>query len=92
MYAGTPSLVVSLWSVADEATAQLMADFYRRMLKQCRSPSAALQEAQLKLLGTRLKDPFYWAAFQFQGDWRALSSSTFSKAAVSTTAIHSRER
>src|ERR1700756_2876266 len=32
MYAGAPTVGVSLWSVADKSTADLMSDFYRRLL------------------------------------------------------------
>ncbi|MBC7909423.1 MAG: CHAT domain-containing protein, partial [Pyrinomonadaceae bacterium] len=32
MYAGAPTVGVSLWSVSDNSTAQLMTDFYKRML------------------------------------------------------------
>ena len=32
MYAGAPTVGVSLWSVADKSTAELMTDFYRRLL------------------------------------------------------------
>ncbi|HEX8068584.1 MAG TPA: CHAT domain-containing tetratricopeptide repeat protein, partial [Pyrinomonadaceae bacterium] len=34
MYAGAPSVGVSLWSVADRSTAELMTDFYKRYLGQ----------------------------------------------------------
>jgi len=37
MYAGAPTVGVSLWSVADKSTAELMTDFYRRLL----APAAA---------------------------------------------------
>ena len=32
VYAGAKNIIVSFWSVADESTAQLMTDFYRKML------------------------------------------------------------
>ena len=32
MYAGAPTVGVSLWSVADKSTADLMTDFYKRLL------------------------------------------------------------
>lgn len=37
MYAGTPRVVVSLWKVDDEATAELMSLFYQKMLVEKRS-------------------------------------------------------
>ena len=33
MYAGSPRVVVSLWSVNDKGTAELMSRFYQKMLK-----------------------------------------------------------
>ncbi len=71
MYAGVPRVVVSLWDVGDEATADLMQRFYRGVLQEGLSPAAALREAQLSLLAERRwQAPFYWAAFVLQGDWR----------------------
>lgn len=71
MYAGAPRVVVSLWSVSDRATAELMARFYRGMLKEKLRPAAALRAAQLSLMKERgWESPFYWAAFTLQGEWR----------------------
>jgi len=71
MYAGAPRVIVSLWSVSDRATADLMANFYNKLLKEGERPSAALREAQLELMGQKQwASPYYWAAFEQQGDWR----------------------
>jgi len=71
MYAGTPRVVVSLWSVSDEGTAELMSRFYREMLKEGKRPAAALRAAQIALLNDqKFASPFYWAAFTLQGEWR----------------------
>ncbi|HIK09328.1 MAG TPA: CHAT domain-containing protein [Oscillatoriaceae cyanobacterium M33_DOE_052] len=71
MYAGTPRLVASLWSVDDAATAALMSKFYREMLQNKMRPAAALRAAQLEMLQSREWDlPYFWAAFGFQGEWR----------------------
>jgi CHAT domain-containing protein len=71
MYAGAPRVVVSLWSVNDEATAELMARFYRGMLRDKLRPAAALRAAQISLMEERRwESPFYWAAFTIQGEWR----------------------
>lgn len=72
MYAGADRVAASLWKVDDAATADLMAPFYRAMLgsRQLR-PAAALREAQLQLIrGGRWSAPYYWAAFQLEGDPR----------------------
>jgi CHAT domain-containing protein len=71
MYAGTPRLVVSLWSVDDDATAALMSSFYTKMLSQGMLPAQALRQAQLEMLKQdKWKSPYFWAAFTLQGDWQ----------------------
>ncbi|MCT7961537.1 CHAT domain-containing protein [Laspinema sp. D1] len=71
MYAGTPRLVVSLWSVDDAATAALMSKFYGKLLSQGLTPAQALREAQLEMLQSEeWKSPYFWAAFTLQGEWR----------------------
>ncbi|HEX8175940.1 MAG TPA: CHAT domain-containing tetratricopeptide repeat protein [Pyrinomonadaceae bacterium] len=71
MYAGSPRVVVSLWSVSDAGTAELMTRFYQAMLKDGMRSAAALRAAQVSLLKEkRWEQPFYWAAFTLQGEWR----------------------
>ncbi|MEW6734207.1 MAG: CHAT domain-containing protein, partial [Acidobacteriota bacterium] len=71
MYAGTPRVVASLWKVNDRATAELMSYFYQGMLTENKRPAAALRAAQIRLWNTkRWHTPYYWAAFQLQGEWR----------------------
>jgi CHAT domain-containing protein len=48
IYAGTPSVVASLWSVDDSSTAQLMASFYRNL--KTMGKAEALRQAQLELI------------------------------------------
>ena len=71
MYAGAPTVGVSLWSVADKSTAELMTDFYRRLLAaNATTPAGALREAQLAMIdGKKYSAPFYWAPFVLVGDW-----------------------
>lgn len=71
MYAGTPRVVTSLWSVPDEQTSILMGKFYEKMLQQNLPPAQALRAAQLEIFQTQGKwSPFHWAAFTLQGEWR----------------------
>jgi len=71
MYAGSPRVVVSLWSVSDVGTAELMTRLYKGMLKEGLRPAQALQAAQLSMFKEkRFASPFYWAAFTLQGEWR----------------------
>lgn len=70
-YAGAPRLVVSLWPVEDESTAELMRLFYTQLLRQNRPPALALREAQRAMRrNPKYSDPYYWAGFVFVGDWR----------------------
>jgi CHAT domain-containing protein/Tfp pilus assembly protein PilF len=71
-HAGAPTLTVSLWSVDDEATSELMRHFYEAVLGPARlKPAAALRATQQAMLSnSRWQDPYYWAAFTVQGDWR----------------------
>jgi len=67
-YAGTPSLVVSLWSVADASTADIMIEFYRR-LNRGEGKAEALRSAKRQALDAdRLAHPFHWASFILVGD------------------------
>ncbi|MEM7479937.1 MAG: CHAT domain-containing tetratricopeptide repeat protein [Acidobacteriota bacterium] len=68
MHAGVPRVVVSLWDVSDEATAELMTRFYRALLEDRLSVSAALRHAQLEMSQEpRWQAPYYWAGFILQG-------------------------
>jgi CHAT domain-containing protein/uncharacterized protein HemY len=71
MYAGAARIVVSLWSVSDKATADLMTRFYEKMLKEGARPAAALRAAQVEMWKQRQwRSPYYWAAFTLQGEWK----------------------
>lgn len=71
MYAGARRVVVSLWSVNDASTSELMTRFYQPILKGGKNPIIALREAQLEMWKSgKWQSPYYWAAFTVQGDWR----------------------
>jgi len=65
--AGAPTLLVTLWTVADEETVQLMTDFYTHLLAGA-SASAALRQAQCNMI-ERQPHPFFWAPFILMGRW-----------------------
>jgi CHAT domain-containing protein len=69
MYAGAKRVVVSLWSVEDEATSELMQRFYQGIFKDKLPPTRALRQAQLSMLREQYS-PYQWAAFSLQGEWR----------------------
>jgi CHAT domain-containing protein len=82
-YAGSPSVIVSVWDVADQPTSRLLPAFYRHWLKGA-DKATALREAQLSLIrslragqvnvtlpvGTIVlpEDPAFWAAFVLLGE------------------------
>jgi len=82
-YAGTPSVIVSVWDVADQPTNQLLPAFYRAWLTGA-DKASALRTAQLALIrslragqvkvtlpaGTFVlpEDPAFWAAFVLLGE------------------------
>jgi len=73
MTAGADRVVVSLWSVEDDVTAELMTRFYQNMLDPHKglSPAQALKAAQISMWNEpRWQAPYYWAAFTIQGEWR----------------------
>jgi CHAT domain-containing protein/tetratricopeptide (TPR) repeat protein len=83
LYAGTPSVIVTLWDVADEPTYRLVGAFYRSWLAGA-DKARALRSAQLKLLGEFRRgqvkldtsaggfvlpeDPVFWASFVLEGE------------------------
>lgn len=67
-YAGTPSVMVSLWKVQDRSTADLMVNFYMQ-LDRSQNKSEALRQAKLKLIqNNRYAHPYYWAPFVLSGE------------------------
>ena len=82
-YAGARTVAATLWSVADQATAELMIRFYRH-LRAGKPKDVALQAAQIELIRDPIEvqdesgqtvemdasAPYYWAAFQLIGDWQ----------------------
>ncbi|MGB7443345.1 MAG: CHAT domain-containing protein [Coleofasciculaceae cyanobacterium] len=66
--AGVPSLIVSLWSVPDAPTAELMTEFYQN-LDQKLDKAQALRQAMLTTMKTH-PNPRNWAAFTLIGEAR----------------------
>jgi CHAT domain-containing protein len=74
--AGAESQVVSLWSVSDGSTRELMRGYYGELARGT-GRAEALRQAKLRLMRqARYAHPFYWAAFIPAGDWRPLDKDT----------------
>lgn len=73
IYAGVPSLAMTLWSINDHATAALMNYFYDKLANGM-PKDEALRAAKLDYLQNVTTDaathPFYWASFITVGDER----------------------
>jgi CHAT domain-containing protein len=80
MYAGTPSVLSSLWRVNDAATQELMGTFYHELPQF--GKAKALQHACQTVLRSTLQvgrrrprammliHPFFWSSFVLVGDWQ----------------------
>lgn len=88
-HAGARAVLVSLWEVDDEATAELMKIFYRGMLEHGQPPATALRTAQETLRRRPgWEAPYYWAGFVLQGDWRAGRPRRTLNQSASTGSVH----
>lgn len=78
-YAGVPSMVMSLWTVPDEASSRIMISFYEKLQKGM-SKDQALRSARIDYLrNTRdplLSHPFFWAGFVQIGNTSPVSFTT----------------
>ena len=68
--AGARSALATLWFISDEATAELISEFYTQLKNTKLSKAQALRNAQLSLIkGKRYQHPSYWAPFLMIGNW-----------------------
>lgn len=68
--AGARSALATLWFINDDASSELVSEFYRQLHDASISKARALQKAQLKLLSDRVYEhPAYWAAFLLLNNW-----------------------
>ncbi|MGH7289659.1 MAG: CHAT domain-containing protein, partial [Myxococcota bacterium] len=67
---GARSAVATLWSVNDEASAELLAEFYRQLGDPQVSRGQALQRAQVKVMSVyRWRHPGYWLPYLLISNW-----------------------
>ncbi len=67
IYSGAQNLVVSLWKVQDESTAQLMTHFYSALVKN-HSVSQSLHDAKIAMIKKNpTLPPYHWSAFVHVG-------------------------
>jgi CHAT domain-containing protein/Tfp pilus assembly protein PilF len=70
-FAGSRSVLASLWGVGDISTSRFMERFYHH-LHDGKSKDEALRAAQVDMIREKSGSahPFHWAAFELFGDWR----------------------
>ena len=66
--AGTSSVMVSLWSVPDAPTAELMTEFYQNWQERKLDKAQALRQAMLTMMKRPGATPKDWAAFTLIGE------------------------
>ncbi len=67
--AGAHSILMSLWKVDDDATCQLMTEFYTNILANHLSPVDSLSRAQETVRKVaKWEHPYYWAGWVLAGD------------------------
>jgi tetratricopeptide (TPR) repeat protein len=98
--AGTKGLVMSMWSVPDKETMELMTQFYTNLTKHRLTPNAALRKAalaEMKIVKDRYGQahPLFWGAFIYLGEptvggFKAGGSYSTTTAASTTDAGGSR--
>lgn len=74
IHSGCPSTLISLWSVDDCATSDIMVKYYT-YLKEGLTKDQALQSAKVEYLQSVDKarqHPYYWAAFVQMGNFMPL--------------------
>ncbi len=69
--AGARGALASLWYVNDQATSELVMEFYHQLQNNHATKAEALRRAQRELIADPLfKHPAYWAPFLLIGNWR----------------------
>jgi len=66
-YAGTKSVLASLWKIDDRSTAEFMKHFYK-YLTEGKTKQDALALTKIDLLNTEYCKPYFWASFVLIGE------------------------
>ncbi|HSE39827.1 MAG TPA: CHAT domain-containing protein [Acidobacteriota bacterium] len=69
---GIESLGMSLWSVSDYITREIMNNYYKKF-KQGSGRAESLRSVKLSMMkNSRIAHPFFWASFIQSGQWLPL--------------------
>ena len=70
IYAGCPSIIMTLWQVSDQSSSELMTSFYK-YLKKGKSKQESMRLAKIDYLDKAddiTSNPYFWSAFVVVGD------------------------
>lgn len=72
MYAGTPTIAVTLWAVESHSAKELSVGFFQHLHRESKT-AQALRQIKLKMINGKVgesyyKYPYYWAPFVIYGD------------------------
>ena len=78
IYAGCPSIIMTLWQVSDQSSSDLMKSFYK-FLKKGKSKQESMRLAKLDYLETAddlTSNPYFWSGFVVVGDGNPIYRKT----------------
>jgi CHAT domain-containing protein len=67
LFAGSRSVLASLWAVQDHSTMELMAEFYGLLAERNRAEAFAEAQRRLRRSGGHESHPYFWAPFVLVG-------------------------
>jgi len=70
LFAGTPTVMASLWEVNDLSATRLMRSFYQRLGQSDKAAALASAQRQMRQRGGTYRHPYYWSAFVLVGQMR----------------------
>ena len=70
LFAGSASVLASLWEVNDRSTLELMEIFYRHLREGVKAEALAAAQRQMLQSGERFAHPYFWAPFTLVGAMR----------------------
>lgn len=67
LFAGSPSVLATLWEVNDRSTLRLMRSFYRGLQRGDKAEALAKAQRAMRRAGSRYSHPYFWAPFVLVG-------------------------
>jgi CHAT domain-containing protein len=86
LFSGSRSVLVSQWNINDRSTAVFMKYFYDS-LASGREVGTAVREAKIRMIRSRYRHPFYWAAFNLIGCSSGSYSTSNTREAVARSRL-----